>query len=169
MGIGKKLYTIGIINKQSINIDNILSDATSPNSESSLLFVVINVANPEAVVTLVIKVAFPILVITFSSAICLLPWVLSSRWYLLIRKIQLGIPITIIRGGIMAVNTVNSYSNSPTIPRVHITPIKTVKMEIIVALNDLKNKKKIIDVTKAARIRNFANSALIVCEYLVLT
>ena len=41
MGIGKKLYTIGIINKQSINIDNILSDATSPNSESSLLFVVI--------------------------------------------------------------------------------------------------------------------------------
>ena len=73
MGVGKKLYTIGIINKQSINIDKILSDATNPNSESSLLFVVINVANPDAVVTLVIKVAFPILVITFSSAICLLP------------------------------------------------------------------------------------------------
>ena len=56
-----------------MNIDSILREATSPNSESSLLFVVINVANPEAVVTLVIKVAFPILVITFSSAICLLP------------------------------------------------------------------------------------------------
>ena len=67
-----------------------------------------------------------------------------------------------IRGGIIAVNTVNSYCNRPTIPRVHITPINTVKMEMIVALNDLKNKKKIIDVTKAARIRNFPNSALIV-------
>ena len=62
-----------------MNIDSILREATSPNSESSLLFVVINVANPEAVVTLVIRVAFPILVITLSNAICLLPCILSSR------------------------------------------------------------------------------------------
>tara|TARA_B100001109_G_scaffold146831_1_gene119531 strand:+ start:591 stop:1046 length:456 start_codon:yes stop_codon:yes gene_type:complete len=151
-----------MINKHNIKIDKMLSDATNPNSDRSLLFVVINVANPEAVVTLVINVAFPIFVITFSRATCLIPCVLSSRWYLLIRKMQLGIPITIISGGIIAVSTVNSYSKSPTIPRVHITPIETVKTEIIVALKDLKNKKNIRDVTIAARIRNLPNSAFMV-------
>lgn len=39
-------------------------EATIPNSLSSWLFVKINVANPEAVVTLVINVAFPTLAIT---------------------------------------------------------------------------------------------------------
>ena len=75
---------------------------------------------------------------------------------------QFGIPITIIRGGIIAVNTVNSYSNRPTIPSVHITPIETVKTEIIVALIDLKKRKKIKDVTTKAKIKNLPNSALIV-------
>ena len=69
----------------------------------------------------------------------------------------------------MAVKTVNSYSNSPTIPSVHITPIVTVKIEIIVALKDLKKRKKIKDVTTKAKIKNLPNSALIVWEYLVLT
>ena len=42
----------------------ILNDATIPNSFKSLLSVKMNVANPEAVVRLVIKVAFPIFVMT---------------------------------------------------------------------------------------------------------
>ena len=42
----------------------ILIDATTPNSFNILLFVRINVANPDAVVRLVIKVALPILTIT---------------------------------------------------------------------------------------------------------
>ena len=42
----------------------ILIDATTPNSFNILLLVRINVANPEAVVRLVIKVALPILTIT---------------------------------------------------------------------------------------------------------
>ena len=88
---------------------------------------------------------------------------------MLIKKIQLGIPITIIKGGIIAVSTVNSYSKIPTIPSVHITPTETAIIEINVALNDLKNKKKISEVTINARIRNFPNSALIVSEYLVRT
>ena len=74
-----------------------------------------------------------------------------------------------ISGGIIAVSTVNSYSKIPTIPKVHITPTETAIIEIIVALKDLKNKKKISEVTIRARTRNFPNSALIVSEYFVLT
>ena len=81
----------------------------------------------------------------------------------------MGIPITIISGGIIAVKTVNSYSKIPTIPKVHITPIQTVKIEIPVALTDLKKKKNINDVTIMARNINFPNSFFIVSEYLVLT
>lgn len=82
---------------------------------------------------------------------------------------QLGIPITIIKGGIIAVSTVNSYSKIPTIPSVQITPIQTVIIEINVALNDLKNKKNMKEVTIIARIMNLPSSALIVSEYLVRT
>ena len=39
-------------------------DATTPNSRSKSLSKMMNVAKPDAVVTLVIKVALPILVIT---------------------------------------------------------------------------------------------------------
>ena len=39
-------------------------EATIPNSLSNLLSVIINVAKPDAVVTLVIKVALPIFEIT---------------------------------------------------------------------------------------------------------
>ena len=84
------------------------TEATIPNSFSSVLSVMIKVANPAAVVTLVIKVAFPTLVITLCNDLALLPWFLISCWYLLIRKIQLGIPMTMINGGIIAVRTVIS-------------------------------------------------------------
>ena len=51
----------------------ILNEATTPNSFKSLLFVKMNVANPEAVVTLVINVALPIFVITRCNDFTLLP------------------------------------------------------------------------------------------------
>ena len=50
-----------------------LNDATIPNCFNKVLSVKINVANPEAVVTLVIKVALPILVITLCNDFALLP------------------------------------------------------------------------------------------------
>ncbi len=79
-----------------------------PNSFSKSLSVIIKVANPAAVVRFVIKVALPTLEITRCKDFALLPCFLISCWYLLIKKIQFGIPITIIKGGIMAVKTVIS-------------------------------------------------------------
>ena len=120
-----------------------------------------NVANPDAVVTLVIKVALPTLVMTRCSDFTLLPCSLTSCWYLLIKKIQLGIPITMIKGGISAVSTVISYFNKPKIPKVHITPIQTTISDMNVARKDLKNKKKIKDVMpKAAPINKLISSTI---------
>ena len=108
LGNGKNVYIIGMISKHNIKIAMILKEATIPNSLSNLLSVKINVAKPEAVVILVINVAFPTFVMTRCSDFTLLPCSLTSCWYLLIRKIQLGKPITIIKGGINAVSTVIS-------------------------------------------------------------
>ena len=55
-----------------------------------------------------------------------------------------------IKGGIKAVNTVISYSNSPKTPNAHITPMITVNIAIIVALKDLKKKKNNKEVTNNA-------------------
>ena len=66
------------------------------------------VANPEAVVKLVSKIAFPILTITSLRDCCLLLLLEYSCWYLFIRNTQLVTPIIIIRGGINAVKTVIS-------------------------------------------------------------
>ena len=55
---------IGIIMRLSKNIDTIQILATIPNSLNKVLSVKIKVANPLAVVRLVIKVALPILVMT---------------------------------------------------------------------------------------------------------
>ena len=139
-----------MISKLSKNIAMILILATTPNSLSSELSVRIKVANPDAVVMLVIKVALPTLVITRCNAFTWLPWFLYSCWYLLIKKIQLGIPITIMSGGIIAVSTVISYPSNPRNPKAHITPMITVIMEINVALYDLKKKKNINEVTSNA-------------------
>ena len=62
-----------ITNKHRINKAMIFNAATMPNSLSNLLSVKANVANPEAVVTLVINVAFPTLVITRCKDFALLP------------------------------------------------------------------------------------------------
>ena len=53
-----------MIKRLSKNIAMIFIEATIPNSDRSLLLVKIKVAKPEAVVTLVIKVAFPTFAIT---------------------------------------------------------------------------------------------------------
>ena len=56
-----------------MKIASILNDATTPNSFNNVLSVKINVANPDAVVTLVINVALPTLVITRCKLFTLLP------------------------------------------------------------------------------------------------
>ena len=76
--------------------------------------------------------------------------------------------MTMIKGGIRAVRTVISYSNNPIIPNVHITPISTTIMDMSVALNDLKKKKKIKDVIPKAARMNFPISSIMFCEFNVL-
>ena len=93
-----------------------------------------------AVVRLVIKVAIPILVVTRCKAFTLLWCFLYSWWYLLVKKMQFGIPITIINVGTKAVKTVISYPNNPSVPNDHATPISTITKEIKVALK-LRKKK----------------------------
>ena len=81
----------------------------------------------------------------------------------------MGIPITIINGGIRAVSTVISYCSKPRRPKAHITPIITTHIDITVALMLLKKKKKINEVTpRAARI-NLPISSIIFWEFMVLT
>ena len=63
-------------------------EATTPNSLRILLLVSINVANPDAVVRLVIKVAFPTLTITRCKDLAWLLCFAISCWYLLIKKID---------------------------------------------------------------------------------
>ena len=133
LGTAIKLYIIGMISRQSKNMARIQIEATIPNSFSSWLFVKINVAKPLAVVTLVINVAFPTLAITRCRDFAWLPCCFISCWYLLIKKIQLGIPITMISGGIKAVKTVISYLSKPSIPKAHSTPIITVIIDMKVA------------------------------------
>ena len=70
----------------------------------------------------------------------------------------LGTPIT-IRGGISAVRMVISKPNRPINPKAHVTPILTTNIVIAVALNDLKNKKKIKAVTPNANPTNNPISA----------
>ncbi len=75
------------------------------------------------------------------------------------RKIAFGTPITIIKGGIKADNTVISYPNQPIKPKAQVTPIITNKSVINVALNDLKKKKKITAViNKAPKTNNKISS-----------
>ena len=85
-----------------------------------------------------------------------------------IKKIQFGIPITIIRGGIKAVRTVISYPSHPKIPKAHITPTATTIKEIKVALNDLKNRKKMKEVINVAPRINKPISSTIFCAFKVL-
>ena len=58
-----KLYAIGMIKRDRRKITIIFTDATTPNSFKIFEFVRIKVANPDAVVRFVIKVAFPIFAI----------------------------------------------------------------------------------------------------------
>ena len=99
---------IGMMKRLSRKMAMMFIEATIPNSFSSLLLVRMKVAKPDAVVTLVIRVALPILVMTRCRDLAWFPCDLISCWYLLIRNIQLGIPITMISGGISAVSTVIS-------------------------------------------------------------
>ena len=145
-----------------------LIEATIPNSFNTLLSVKIKVAKPDAVVKLVISVALPIFVITLCKDFTLLAFLATSCWYLLIKKTQFGIPITIIKGGISAVKIVISYFNHPKSPKAHITPIRTTNIEMNVALKDLKKRKKIKLVSNIADNTNTPISSRIFCAFNVL-
>ncbi len=79
----------------------------------------------------------------------------------------MGIPITIINGGISAVSTVISYLRRPRIPKAHITPMVTTKMEIRVARTLRKKKKNIKEVTARAAPMNFPISSMMFWEFRV--
>ena len=83
-----------MINKDSTKMPKMFIEATIPNSLSNLLSVMIKVAKPDAVVILVIKVAFPTFDMTRCKDRAWFPCFFTSCWYLFIRNIQLGIPIT---------------------------------------------------------------------------
>ena len=158
---------MGIINKDSKNIIMMFMEATIPNSRNKLLLVSVKVAKPHAVVMLVISVALPTLEITRWSERAWFPCFLISFWYLLIKKMQLGTPMTMMMGGISAVSTVISKPNNPIIPKAHMTPITTMDMEINVALYDLKKKKKIRVVTSVAISTNNPISSKIILAFRV--
>ena len=83
-----------------------LREATKPNSNKMVVWVKQKTANPMAVVRLAKNSVTLIFSNAVSNALNLLPYLAYSRWYLLIIRIQLGTPITIIRGGINPVKTV---------------------------------------------------------------
>ncbi|SRR5690554_316740 len=99
---------VGINNIVSKKILIIPKKATIPNSTKILLSVIINVANPNAVVEFVKNVAFPTLLITRCKAFILLLCKAYSWWYLLRKYTLLGTLITIISGGNNAVKIVKS-------------------------------------------------------------
>ena len=151
-----------------IEVRRIFNDATTPNSCSVSLFVRIKAANPEAVVRLVSNVILPIFCIIICNAISLLLVLLNSLWNLLIRKMQFGIPITIITGGTRAIKREISYPNNDIVPKQKTTPNITTSIEDITALNDLKNKNSINEVISKVRNINKEISFLIFKESTVL-
>ena len=84
-------------------------------------------------------------------AFILLPCSTISRWNLVIKKIQFGIPITIINGGIKAMRIDRLKPNIPMVPSDQITATKTTMLQITTMRMDLKNMKIRIEVTKMAR------------------
>ena len=169
LGGFKKLNIIGIKKMESINTKNISMAATIPNSTNIALLVEINVAKPNAVVVLVRKIAFPVFSITLLRALIWLLCFLYSLWYLFNKKIQLGMPITIISGGIKPVKSVISKSNNDKTPSDQTTPILTTSMEYIITLNERKNKYKISEVTKIeSNKNNSTSSATLVVEFALI-
>ena len=73
---------------------------------------------------------------------------------------QLGMPITMITGGIRAVRMVISYRSRPRVPKAHITPMITTQIEIKVARNERKKKKKMSEVTTRAAVMNIPISSM---------
>src|SRR3970040_2603963 len=159
---------MGIMMRHKKNKAMILKEEIIPNSLNNSLWVIIKVAKPAAVVKFVISVAVPTLVITLCNARALLPCEINSCWYLLVKKIQLGIPMTITNEGTKAVRTVISKWNRPRSPNVHITPIMTITKDINVARNERKKKKKISEVTNREAPINRLISTVMLFAFSVL-
>ena|SRR6185369_7875162 len=134
--------------------------ATTPNSTNMVLFVKYNTAKPIAVVIFARNKVMPMVSMVLVSAFILLPCALNSLWYLLIRKIQFGKPMTMIKGAISPDRTVILYPNSSMIPIDQTTPITTTINEKKTVVSVLKNIHKIIAVTITASVRNKVISAL---------
>src|SRR3954466_12569466 len=83
--------------------------ATTPNSTSMEEFVKYNTPKPMAVVTFARNKSTPIVSIITEIAFSLLPCFAYSAWYLLKRKTQFGIPITMISGAMTPLSTVTLY------------------------------------------------------------
>jgi hypothetical protein len=82
-------------------------------------------------------------------------------WYLLSKRMQLGIPITIISGGIKPVSAVILYPKSTIVPNEQITPTITISNENITGVVLRKNAISIKAVTKMARPKNMVISPAI--------
>ena len=81
---------------------------------------------------------------------------------------QLGIPMTTIKGGISAVSKVIFWPNNTMVPKLQITPITTTDKLSKVAESDLKNKNKVIADNNKDPIRNHSISFLILSASIVL-
>lgn len=103
--------------------------ATTPNSTSMELLVKYNTPKPMAVVMLAKNKVIPMVSILRCRAFILLPWAKNSPWYLLMRKIQLGKPITMMSGAIKPDNTVILYPKSSMMPMDQTTPMTTTMSE----------------------------------------
>jgi hypothetical protein len=107
-------------NNQAQECTTMLNDEIIPNSFKISLLVIMKVANPAAVVKLVIKVAVPTLVMT----LCCSGFITVSAIFLLVlisKKIQFGIPITITKVGTSAVRTVISNEINQEVKSPHNT------------------------------------------------
>src|ERR1700722_9915736 len=131
-----------------------LNEDVSPNSTKGWLRVEQNTAKPIAVVTLARKIEIPIFSIMVCRASILLPCLRNSVWYLLSNNIQLGKPITVIKGGIRLVSTVIWYPNIDMDAIDHITPISTIISGNNTGKRERKKKKSINEVTATAIYRN---------------
>ena len=89
---------------------------------------------------IILKTAFPILIIISGLDSTLLPW---SSIFLKPNYDQNVVPnsITLRYSGLKTVSTVISNLTSPKEPKVYLMPIKSTRTAITIAAKNLKNKK----------------------------
>src|SRR5688500_15607625 len=134
--------------------------ATTPNSTSIVLLVKYRTPKPMAVVILARNRVMPIVSMVRASAFTLLPCMENSLWYVLMRTIQVGRPITIMSGAIRPLSTVILYPKSSMIPMDQTTPMITTISENTTVEIERKSSQRMMAVTITARIRKRVISPL---------